>query len=295
MLSTTETEAKAYIEKLSEYESQGYNLMRLREAKEQMLSDLKKTALALDIKNFSNSIWPSLLDETPLLQLTQYFYIDVSSVEEWAEAQIKGCSMTIKSDTDYINDIKAKKRLSADDKKTITFWEGSIAHQQNEIEKIKNAFMARNKTTPVKKEEPKKLTRDEMFRENVLASIKEHADLIKGILDDYLVTDGAELEIAQALTNLTNVIKTIAFEKEEKQELTPEQVIELANYLYEVDKIKSKDLLDFMVESEIVDYVSGRDFAFVKVTSMDQQNKLRAFVETEIWPYYNQQKENILI
>jgi uncharacterized protein DUF3268 len=147
----------------------------------------------------------------------------------------------------------------------------------------------------VKKEEPKKLNRDEMFRENILASVKEHADLIKGILDDYLVTDGAELEIAQALTNLTIAIKTIAFEEEEKQELAPEEVIELANDLYQIDKIKSKDLLDFLVESEIVDYISGRDFAFVKVTSMDQQNKLRAFVETEIWPYYNQQKENILI
>jgi hypothetical protein len=155
--------------------------------------------------------------------------------------------------------------------------------------------MARKKTT-IKKEEPKvELSRDEKFRENVLTILREHSDLIKGVLDDYLVTDGAELEIAQALTNLVIAVKTIEFEEEEKQELTAEQVIDLAKEFYESDEIESSDLLEFLVDDEIVDYVRKPGYVFVKLNTMEQQNKFRQFAETELWPHLNDQRQNILI
>jgi hypothetical protein len=298
MKATTEEEAKAYVEKLSEYESQGYNLTRLRAAKEQMLSNLKKAALALDIMNFSNSIWPSILDETPLSQLMHYFYSDASSVEEWAEAQKKCCCMTIESNTDYINGIKAKKRLSAADKKTITFWENSVLNQQNEIEKIKNTLMARTKTPVVKKEERKQLGKIGAVQE-ILKIVESHNSVVKAVLNDYLVTDGAELEIDAAGSNLWNEIEQLQFSDEPEEDF---------DTLYKkMDDLDTRDwdsrqlekISSLFSDADQIEFMEGlaidKGYALIKVDTLDQKNKLQQFAETEIWPNYNQQKENIVI
>lgn len=298
MKSTTEEEAKAYVEKLSEYESQGYNLTRLRAAREKMLSNLKKAALALDIMNFSNSLWPSILDKTPLAQLMHHFYNDVSSVEEWAEAQIRCCSMTIESNTDYINSIKGKKKLTAADKKTITFWENSIVNQQNEIEKIKTILMARTKTAPAKKEEPKTLNRNEAIQA-ILKLVEKHNETVAAILNDYLVTDGAELEIGAAGNNLWNDIEVLVFEDEPEEDFDA-LYKKLQNFAG--DELNCEDLeklSSLFSHGDKIEFLEGlaldKGYALIKVDTMLQQNKLREFVEAEIWPDYNQQKENIVI
>lgn len=298
MKATTEEEAKIYVEKLSEYESQGYNLTRLRAAKENMLSNLKKAALAIDIKSFSNSIWPSILDKTPLAQLMHYFYNDVFSVQEWAEAQIRCYCMTIESNSDYINGIKEKKRLTAADKKTISFWENSIINQQNEIEKIKNALMARTKTAPVKKEESKPLNRNEAIQA-ILKLVEKHNETVAAVLNDYLVTDGAELEIGAAGNNLWNDIENLVFtdEPEEDFEVLYKKLDDLDTSDW--DSRQLEKLATLFNDADKIEFLEGlavdKGYALIKVDTMDQKNKLQQFAETEIWPDYNQQKENIVI
>jgi hypothetical protein len=256
--------------------------------------------LAIDIKNFSNSLWPTKLEKTPLAELRIYFYSGAKSVEEWAEAQIKGCHLTIKSHTDYIDSIKAKKKLSAADKKTIAFWEPAIIHQQNEIERIKNALMARKKNAPapaVKKEDPKQLGKIGVIQE-ILKLVEKHNETVTVILNDYLVTDGAELEIGAAGNNLWNEIEQLIFTDEPEEDFDA-LFVKLQNIEDDLGPRQLEKISTLFTNSEIIEFVEGeagsKGYALIKVDTLDQQEKLRQFAETELWPNYNQQQENIII
>jgi hypothetical protein len=262
-----------------------------------MLTNLKKAALAIDIKSFSNSIWPSALTKTPLLELNQFFYNDATSVEKWAEGQIKACQITIESHNDYINGIKVKKKISAADKKTIEFWENAIIQQHNQIQRIKNALMARKKTMPVKQEEPETLGKHQTMQA-ILKLVEKHNEMVTTILNDYLVTDGAELEIGTAGNNLWKDIEQLLFTD------NPEEDFEalfnkLKNIENDLGTVQLEELSTLFTDSEVIEFVEGqagnKGYALIKVETMDQQEKLRHFAETELWPAYNQQLDNILI
>lgn len=66
------------------------------------------------------------------------------------------------------------------------------------------------------------------------------------------------------------------------------------------EKLTSDQIDDLLkvIEDEdpdpIYDFVKDKGFCYIRIETMDQQEKLRAFVESEIWPHYNEQASNIL-
>jgi DNA repair exonuclease SbcCD ATPase subunit len=59
-----------------------------------------------------------------------------------------------------------------------------------------------------------------------------------------------------------------------------------ANQLLEI--VKDDD------EDNIYDFVRGEGFMYVKVNNILDQQKLEAFIERRIYPYYNDQQKNVM-
>jgi hypothetical protein len=167
------------------------------------------------------------------------------------------------------------------------------------VELCKNETMPRKKITPVvKKEDPKQLGKIGVIQE-ILKLVEAHNGVINAILNDYLVTDGAELEIGAAGSNLWKEIENLLFSDDPEEDfdilfkkldaLNPDswdsrQLEKLSTLFSDADKIE-------FLEGLALD----KSYALIKVDNIDQQEKLRQFAESELWPAYNEQRENILI
>lgn len=166
------------------------------------------------------------------------------------------------------------------------------------IELCKKETMPRKKITPVvKKEDPKQLGKIGVIQE-ILKLVEAHNGVVNAILNDYLVTDGAELEIGAAGNNLWKDVEQLVFTD------NPEEDFEalfnkLKNIENDLGTVQLEELSTLFTDSEVIEFVEGqagsKGYALIKVETMDQQEKLRQFAETELWPAYNQQRENILI
>lgn len=159
--------------------------------------------------------------------------------------------------------------------------------------------MPRKKITPVvKKEDPKQLGKIGVIQE-ILKLVENHNGVVSAILNDYLVTDGAELEIGAAGNNLWKDIEQLLFTDSPEEDFDDlfkklKNIESDAFGWSELDKLST-----LFTDSEIIEFMEGqagsKGYALIKVETMDQQEKLREFAETKLWPHYNQQSENILI
>jgi hypothetical protein len=64
-----------------------------------------------------------------------------------------------------------------------------------------------------------------------------------------------------------------------------------------INSDQASDLLDIVEEDNpelIYDFVKSKGYAYVKIDSMVNEEKLRAFIEKEIYPRYADQVENIM-
>lgn len=149
--SKPEDDVVAKIEKLSENESQGYNIVNLRKLKEAMLEDPKRGALAMELRDKMGKMWGMEKDfeKAPLGSTSQFFYSDANSVSEFLEQQIKGEQVSIESDKKYLDGLNPKKKS---DQNSIKFTEDKIKSAEKRIAEYESEI-AKEKGTTVKTKE----------------------------------------------------------------------------------------------------------------------------------------------
>ena len=140
-------------------------------------------------------------------------------------------------------------------------------------------------------------TKKTLPAEEVQEAIKECKDTVTAILDHYqdlleVLDDGVKTELAAAFENLQSTVQDIedAYEEPDFDSLL-EQLKELPD-----SEIESDELLALIDEEDILEHVKGQspDFVLVKIFSNDHRDRLREFLEKEIYTSYNEQIENIL-
>jgi hypothetical protein len=167
------------------------------------------------------------------------------------------------------------------------------------IELCKNEAMAKKKSTPItKREEPKKIGKIGAIQA-ILELVETHNGLVNAILNDYLVNDGAELEIGTAGNNLWNDIENLLFtdNPEEDFDILFKKLDALDPDSW--DSRQLEKLSTLFSDKDKIEFLEGlaldKGYALIKVDNIDQQEKLRQFAESELWLAYNEQRENILI
>jgi hypothetical protein len=118
--------------------------------------------------------------------------------------------------------------------------------------------------------------------DEVLDMLDKHQTDITAILDDYVVGDeDARSVLAQAAENLRDEIAGIEVNADFDK---------LVGAVVEHDDFDAEELLKAVDEEhgvyDIHAYVSGQGYGLIKVENIDQQSKLREFVESQIWPLH---------
>lgn len=138
---------------------------------------------------------------------------------------------------------------------------------------------------PIKtKKSAKKVTvqRDDVI-DNILELLDKHASTTKAILDDYMLGDeDCRMELSVADTNLREEIADIEVE---------DTYVRLLEKVKDHEDFSSDDILELIVKEEgeisIHEYLQTRGYAIIKVDNMQDQEKLRDFVEKDLYPMYS--------
>ena len=118
--------------------------------------------------------------------------------------------------------------------------------------------------------------------EKVIECFKNHIDKNrKLVFDDFLVDDG----LLDCVYEADDVLIS-EFEDLELELSSDEMIAKL------IDEQQEKEILRAMDLDVVLDFVKERtpDYIIFKVTSMADQEKIKAFIETEIYPYLLDQK-----
>lgn len=133
--------------------------------------------------------------------------------------------------------------------------------------------------------------------EEVKNLVANHLETVTTILDTYedlldVLDDGVKTELLAAVDNLTSSIDSL---QEIDQDFTFEQLVEKLENV-DASNIETDKLLALCDEDEILDWVKTNKpgFILLKTESGDMEDKIRTFLETEIYPHYNDQVNNIL-
>ncbi len=135
-----------------------------------------------------------------------------------------------------------------------------------------------------------------LLASDVAFHIEGHKETVNAILDsnDHLLSlldDGFKLELQTSVENLKSAIENLP---EVDGELTFDELAEKLEDLKE-SEIETDRLLPLCDDDEILDWVKNNKpgYILVKIDSIDIEAKIRHFLETEIYPHYNEQS-NIL-
>lgn len=165
------------------------------------------------------------------------------------------------------------------------------------IELCKNQTMAKKKQAPIKRGEIEAMDRNQAIQA-ILKLIDKHNETVVAVLNDYLVTDGAELEIGAAGSNLWNGVERLQFADDPEEDFDT-LFKKLKNIEDDLSLSHLKKLSTLFTNSEEREFMeelaSENSYALIKVDTLDQKEKIRHFAETEIWPDYNQQRKNVVI
>lgn len=143
----------------------------------------------------------------------------------------------------------------------------------------------------VEKEQPKKpskksslsKTPSDSIIDYVLELLDKHIDTKSAIMDNYLSgDDGMLLELGEADSNLRQEIADIEVDDSYQK---------LLSKIEDHDDYNSDDLLklvdDKEGESALHEYLQTKGYAIIKIDNIQDQSKLQTFVETELYPLYN--------
>lgn len=135
-------------------------------------------------------------------------------------------------------------------------------------------------------------------------SLDENLKHLRNLLSVDTIIDDINQE--EALEFLTAVEENICKEREDHAEVLQEEkdreftVDELIIKLKDcnIDDDKAKELLDIIGEDNpevVYDFVKDKGYCYVKINSLVDEQKLRSFLEKEIYPRYADQVENIMM
>ena len=131
-----------------------------------------------------------------------------------------------------------------------------------------------------------KTKKPETITDKIVEAFKKHQDFVETILKDNAFTEDAELEIESATENIREEMIDLF----EQSELSTEQIVEKMRSLIEDDQLienDKKELLDAIGSECMIDWLNDKDYIFLKIKSADKRDRLKEFVEAEIFPYYN--------
>jgi hypothetical protein len=137
----------------------------------------------------------------------------------------------------------------------------------NIIKKIKSKYMA-TKTKKVEKAKPvvnQPIPADEVI-DKVIELFTIHQETADAIMEDYFMQSGAVLELEASYKNFIDAVYDIEIKPEEKEE-------------------EDEDADEKAFERYSKEY----SMYSVTLTTEDQVEKLRTFLETEIYPYHSDQ------
>jgi hypothetical protein len=135
-------------------------------------------------------------------------------------------------------------------------------------------------------------------------SIDENIGFLRKIISvDTLLEEINQEEALEFLEALENDFSQLRSKHEEEIEELNEKLDSLkwADLLERVkenlDDDKAEELLEVITDHDedlVNDSVAGKGYLYVKVNTMMDEEKLRNFLEKELYPSYNEQQANIL-
>ena len=152
--------------------------------------------------------------------------------------------------------------------------------------------------------QPAKAIKNTPFEE-VLMLLKSHIETSKAIMLDYIADTAMADEVSWSLNTLVEAVEAISAEQKEPDfdkvleyltnidpyNINSEKVFELIS-LDEIDsEIVAKNLNGEILET----YAQLNNCCMVVVKNINDREKLREFLHTEIYPAYNDQREFITI
>ena len=118
--------------------------------------------------------------------------------------------------------------------------------------------------------------------DEVLDMLDKHQTDITAILDDYVVGDE---EARSALASAAEYLRENVADIEVNADFD-----KLVEAVVEHDDFDAEELLKAVDKEHgaynLHEYVSGQGYGLIKVENIDQQSKLREFVESQIWPLH---------
>jgi len=142
--------------------------------------------------------------------------------------------------------------------------------------------MARKKKKQQPMQEPVDLV------DSVRELIKRCNQSIESIMQDYLADEELYDEVQEVIDGLSLELQYLL------QKNQFETAIDLLHMTPEYERDTAR-LLMYCDEDETFNSLKQKGFAFVKIETEQQRERLLEFVETKIWPHYNQQVSNVLI
>jgi hypothetical protein len=118
--------------------------------------------------------------------------------------------------------------------------------------------------------------------------ITNHREKIDFILDDYMIGGNAAIEaMVKSETELDKLLIGLRI----NSKATPFDEAMEALEACDDDDLKVDEILDFVHDKidgdAMLDYMNAKGYAFVKLDSLKDKEKLEEFVKAEIWPFYN--------
>jgi hypothetical protein len=119
--------------------------------------------------------------------------------------------------------------------------------------------------------------------------LNDQLKIIQVVFEDYLADDGLVTEVTAAIEVIRDEINV--FEPDESDDHTIEKLKAIIDDCGDVIQEKILPLFD---KDDLLDFL-GHDYAYIKIENLAQREKLEAFVQTEIYPFYNDQNDNFLL
>lgn len=112
----------------------------------------------------------------------------------------------------------------------------------------------------------------------------DYRDVTDAILDDYVADDKMILELGQADKNLEKTVTELF----DKKEIEGEELLALVKSKLSEGDIDADDLISIINADK-------KNVVTINIQTLDQEEKLKHFIETELYPHYNERMEYSLL
>ena len=138
---------------------------------------------------------------------------------------------------------------------------------------------------------------EETLIEKIQKEFDKHIDVVDAIMAES-IEPGLTVEVKAACDNFTIILSDLEdgenfddlLKKLDATELTNAQFGKLAKTIVDHDEFDLNIMLSKIEDqSEIADFLSDQSYVCVKLENMNQMEKLREFITTEIFPHYSDQ------